>query len=674
MGSPAKKGDELMDLRSILNVLLIGLTLSTVILTLIVYFIFKLRQGALKKTPIEPHFLEGIYFKRISPEKQKANIQALNLIKEVQNHATNKGRIPSWGIFLLIFGSMILFIALDYKFSYHRMIMTKNFDKSIYKDLIQNGLLQDYEYISDSTQNYFHFHRILSNNQTQNNLDQLRSTGFYIFKNSTTSHREYQTWQKYLKSLGLRVDYTGSILQASPGDVIILPSTDKMSVSEYEKLNSFKQSGVGILFTENAIENLSCPSLNRVSETVQHPQVRIDSPLPIPWSLPSHTTLQLRQASRCILSSQNEPLASWKDIHSMQTYVAAWMHDNQRWIWSNLLPNIQSDYGSMEDLFWSQTFLYLSKRHTLKPAKWKKTKDFPISIVITGNDGSEFIPRMQQKLNDEKLPFTAFLNSQTIEENGLALLPTSDIVSYGSQSIHKENLIHFAIPDVFKKIQESRQSFEAFSRKKIAGFQFPLNHFTWDLISAVQQNHFMYLLGSDDFSWRQPVPLASNFYYIPTQDFQIKNILSKKDISSNEDFIAYLKDKLQQTKKESGHAVLVLDPEYLGKEPQFQYFLAMIQELKSAYSTQIFSIEDVILDMQDQASTELSFHPDTGLHIHVEPNTNLKELLFWSTFELKEQNHSLLSQEKGLFLYKYIIPQDKHPNIFHADQSAGDGR
>jgi hypothetical protein len=664
-----------MDLRSIMNVLLIGLTLSTVVLTLIVYFIFKLRQGALRKTPIEPHLLEGVYFKRISPEKLKENIQVLNSIKEVQNYAANKGRIPSWGIFLLIFGSMILFIALDYKFSYHRMIMTKNFDKAIYKDLIQIGLLQDFEFSSDSTQNYFHFHRLISTHQTENNLDQLRSSGFYIFQNSTTSRREHQTWLTYLKSLGLRVYDSRSIPQANPGDVIILPSTGKISVSEHQKLKALRELGVGILFTGPLLENISCPSSAMISETVQIPLVRVDSSLPIPWSLPSHTTLQLRQASHCRLTSNTEPLASWKDVKNKQTYVAAWMHNNQRWIWSNLLPNIQPEYGSLEDLFWSQTFLYLSKSHTLKHAKWQKTKDFPISIVITGNDGAEFIPRMQQKLNEEKMPFTVFLNSETMLENGPALLPASDLIGYGSQSVQKENLIHFAVPDVFKKIQESRQNFEAFSRKKIAGFQFPQNQFTWDLVTAVQQNHFLYLLGKDDFSWRQPVPLASNFYYIPTQDFQIKNILLKKEISTNEDFIAYLKEKLEQTKMESGHAVLVLDPEYLGKEPQFQYFLAMIQELKSSYSNQIYSIEDVVIDMQGQASTQLSYLPDTGLQIQLESNSIQKEFHFWSTLQLKEQSDlALLSQDKGLFLYKYSVPENKQPNIFHADQSAGDAR
>lgn len=663
----------MIDFRGILNTLLIGLTLSTVILTLIVYFVFKLKQGALKKSNKLPHFLEGTYFRRISPQLENENKIANKRNIEIQEIETKKTRVRPWMIFLLIFGSVIIFLLIDQRNVFMRSIELKMPDKEQYQELSQQGLLKDYNFEPNLDQNYFQHYKTTIFQETQSMIDELRPVKVTIYRNELTNQREYNLWKDYLKSLGINLNE--SERQSIPSDtqLIILPSTTQLSFSELQTFHDkifFNKMGLlaigpsGQSFTFSGHPNplfatlglnfeIQCKNIPTYQKWDRQKFPISFSPT-IPVKLPTHAMINILQNGQCEpKNNQNNSIFVLKSLENERIGLQFFKDSKSNLVWSNLSPPPKPEYGSLEDLFWVQTILYLSRSSHANLSRWKLKDDFVISFAITSDRNYSGMTEIQKKLIDLELPSTTFLPNKIFKENATAIYPPSQWIQYASQSETNEDLSKYGLEKLFRMIQSSRQNMEIQTKQPVLGFRFPLDQFSWELFSSVQQNHFHYVLGTHDFQWRQPIPLAQNFYYIPTNDWNLKDILQRKDIATSEDFTNYVRKNLKIAQDEGAHVVIKIDPDVFSKLPYSSYLNDLLISIHQDYKSSVFSLERVVQDFIETNNLSLMNTEDGLFHLENHYSSSIAKIKVW-TDHLVEENENIrqLKSENDLYLYE----------------------
>lgn len=71
----------MLDVRSFFNILLLGISLSTVLVTLISFLIFKFRYSVSAKKNENLHELDGSFFRRFAPQLEEENRVEMELKK-----------------------------------------------------------------------------------------------------------------------------------------------------------------------------------------------------------------------------------------------------------------------------------------------------------------------------------------------------------------------------------------------------------------------------------------------------------------------------------------------------------------------------------------------------------------------------------------------------------------
>lgn len=101
-----------MDIKSFFNIVLLGLSLTTIFITMISYIVFKLRQGSIISNNYEFQKLEGSYFRRYAPELEKINERKRAEMRKIERNP-KKFYYKIISIFAFVFLIIITLLMAD---------------------------------------------------------------------------------------------------------------------------------------------------------------------------------------------------------------------------------------------------------------------------------------------------------------------------------------------------------------------------------------------------------------------------------------------------------------------------------------------------------------------------------------------------------------------------------
>jgi peptidoglycan/xylan/chitin deacetylase (PgdA/CDA1 family) len=673
MGNTQKKGTSLMDFRSILNILLIALTLSTVVLTLIVYFIFKIRQGFPKRSNFEKHPLEGIYFKRVAPHLSEENEIAKKALDELK--AKKQYRIKPWAAFLLVFGSIVFFLVIEKQLSFHNIIRDRIPEKKLIDELKNKGMFKEYQFKTDLTQDFLHYYQQETAEKTYSLLTEMRSKTIGLYSSDHSNKAEIQLWLDYLKSLGLNVIQSKKIAGLRNANILIIASTVNLEKNEIDDIVETRNQGKGLMMI-GTVSNVLLAKLgfknkiecNGKKTAIQNHQTSmiLNAKSMLPWSLPLGAVMRLRESQPCDIINEGEdnntPEIISEDFTmnvSKKVYANLLGVHPAPAIWINALPNA-ANINSIEDLFWSQTINFLAYPEQARIARWANGPEFIVSIAITGDSDYSNTRALKETLSKAEIPFTVFMTSETYSNNISALFKGSESIEIGSMGKTTSDLTKINLTGLFKNVQSARLDTEILAQTEVKGFRFPYDRFSWETISAIWQNRYQYILGVNDFSWHEPVPLAPNFYYIPNHAEEFAELSRRKDIASEQDFFIILENLLIQESRRGGHLIIKIDPDTILQQPNNKFLKIMVNQLESKKNNLVSLATSVQFA---QAKREIRMLADRDGNLNIEnlgPQT-YDGIKFWTSGKL--QTHAeieKLAETEHSFLYKLkSLPPNK---------------
>lgn len=119
-----------MDVKSLFNIILLGLSLTTIFITMVSYIVFKLRQSSFIGGENEFYKLEGSYFRRYAPELEKRNEELKAEIKK-QERNPRKFYLKIVGMFSFIFLIIVTVLLADEYYQRRNQINESN-TESVY--------------------------------------------------------------------------------------------------------------------------------------------------------------------------------------------------------------------------------------------------------------------------------------------------------------------------------------------------------------------------------------------------------------------------------------------------------------------------------------------------------------------------------------------------------------
>ncbi|WP_372655869.1 hypothetical protein [Halobacteriovorax sp.] len=234
-----------MDLKNFFNILLLAISLTTILVTLVSYIVFKLRLGSGKKRDlVDP--LEGAFYRRFSPLVNAEYLRKKSSIaKGTVSKVSVKVKFASLFVFLLVVVSG-LFLFEDY-FSYRKEISERVLAANNFRELVKKGFLKSYEYTPDSGTIAIK-KRFSSNSQDQ--LTYLRAglkdKKFCLI--STNRARRYSSsqhktsvdqWKSFFKRNGLSYKVLRYI-NPSKGCLVIFPHVHSLSRAQVAKVENLQ--------------------------------------------------------------------------------------------------------------------------------------------------------------------------------------------------------------------------------------------------------------------------------------------------------------------------------------------------------------------------------------------------------------------------------------------------
>lgn len=521
-----------MELRQIFNVFLLALILTTVISTLVVYLVFKFRQGiqVVRQKEVE---LEGEFFRRHAPHlveeylREEAELEKTRVKRYFSAH---KSKWLVVSLFLLI----VLFLSVENYLHYRNTLIERQTNAEEYLDLLKGGLLKKHPFLPNKI-----VKTPLDNFSYQKSAyakflgKKFKSKKFVLIEsfrakaNKASKHSlALKNWLEFCKRNSLNCS-TENIRQFVPDKtkLYILPNVDQLSEFERVQIVPLMEEGHKVLFT-GAIGVYN--GLQKESGT---------------WFLQSYlpeTSFKFRQSDRSAYSSKFSfsnrdyyflPAAlqlDWRPLNeefyvlseSLGKSVFASDFRGHKYIegamfeirsrrvsadalWLNLdaLSDYQLERNELlnytdEFLLQSLAQFYADK---VRPMKWKYGADVVGLLNLVSEDQFLKMNPLIKVLKDLDIPFTWFTQALSYEEQYSQLKhEVLDKLDYelALSNFDSSRFQDLNFTSAFDKIESGRLLLERKHKKVINGFKPSEFYFDEKLFSAAEQNGLNYIVSS----------------------------------------------------------------------------------------------------------------------------------------------------------------------------------
>jgi hypothetical protein len=132
-----------MDIKQIFNIILLALSLTTILITVISFIIYKIRQVITNNLKGNKHNLDGLYLRRFSPKLKEINKREQDIKKSKVKISIKMKFGASALLLFVIISSVLLF---ENYFLFRKELRDRHTSASTYRELIKTGLLKTFSY------------------------------------------------------------------------------------------------------------------------------------------------------------------------------------------------------------------------------------------------------------------------------------------------------------------------------------------------------------------------------------------------------------------------------------------------------------------------------------------------------------------------------------------------
>ena len=552
------------------NFILLGLCLTTVLITLITYIIFRIRYSLEKKETSGLTRLEGEFFKRFAPHIEKNNQKKLE--KDVK-----KSPLKFKHKMLYIFSALFILIFLVLG-SEHYFVFRSEIDKRVthadsFRELLDKGLLKSYEF-NPNLKNP-QKREVITPVAKQQLIDKAQSLSgkiFTLFSNQSNrynvpEHKEsIKKWKEFLKRYKLKYKVVTRLYSAPKNSVWILANYERVFEKEREALLSHLKSGEGVILTGLSgsynldtkkndtawFEKLVKVKLRSAFKQQQRKSQFVSSGAPL-WNVPPGLTLDLEMNRKQLSFLGSDKGALAYEVDYIGNFSTTGVNKNLRFkvfsdeevesFWSHhdpLTTSVDKDswIEHYSDSIFLSTLEWISNSTVARLENWKNGAVASAVISIDAEDKFSNLNKLMDISKNNEIPLTVFSVSDLYREN---LDSLEDIGPQNEMASHTND--HGLMPDFtllenFKRLQKSRIDIEQYSGKAVTGFRPPQERLGASGLNAVVQNKFSYIFGDQSFVRYAPVNISNGtvtfFPRIISDDFEIKNnslLATAEDIS-----------------------------------------------------------------------------------------------------------------------------------------------
>ncbi|PIK15574.1 MAG: hypothetical protein CES88_02295 [Halobacteriovorax sp. JY17] len=583
-----------MDIKNFFNILLLAISLTTILVTLVSYIVFKLRLASAKRTLTDDP-LEGAFFRRFSPLIQKSfNEQRERQDKDNKKKVSFKVKFVSLFLFLFtVIASLLLFE--DY-FSYRRVLSDRVLSASNFRELVKQGHLKTYTYTPREESAVIL--KMISRNtvdQREYLLGQLRKQNFCIISTpralrfSKENHSlALLQWKDFFKRNNLNYRVRNSILESS-NCLSIYPHILSLSNSQRKVLKESKYpflvtggfgeiDGLGGEVETSLLEDLLGRKIQ--SEDSALPTLisserdylwEIDGGSYLPW-LPidiSFAHVTSREAN--ILSSNYNGRVLRKNSKLLSREVR-----EEKLTWTSLDP-IDHPYS---DLVFLNIFAKMKSIPVFKIANHRDSKT-GVSFVYRQDQPSDDLKDARELFAPLKGAWTLFTNNFSYEDLDARTSKeaTSEVAILTSPNHNFEKLDNRS---TFNLVENVRLKLEELSFSGVKGLTSHNDFLSDALLDASDQNKLTYLYGTTKEISYSPVLLSGlNYFLVPKMFKSLRELLDDKSLSTADDLVRSLEEIFSDSQSVGGLAIYDLSSlgvsDYMAKEA-FEEILSKVKD------------------------------------------------------------------------------------------------
>ena len=555
-----------MIVQNLLSIIVLSLCLATLFITLVTYFLYRVKQLLKIKEKNNQQILEGVFFKKYAPYI-KINVNAKE--NEFNNKLSDKKTLTSF------FGviSVILFLSLIsvYVVNYFK-IGEKKIDTETFNILQEKGVLKEYK-LNTQLENpkfaEFIFEEKINN--LKKYVDTLKNKKIVIYENNNSAlkyHKEsIKMWSNFFSNYKIKFKLIKNLSNVDKDDLLIIPQLTHIDNKLKEEIQNILNSNTNVLITgpigvfdENGVayqkqlfkESLGIEFISNSEYKIKYPTVFVANS--IPWmSVSPGLVLNWYPINQEFYAINREGYVSCYESNSL-AQVKTHSKSNNKFVrgiffnntqnrvsWLNIEPNkITGDLSVAEnfyrDLYLVRTLQWLMRYPMAEVSAWKNGAPTAIVNALEIEDISDVANSYKQIFNKYDYPLTIFISSENILKKSFDFENEhSEKIEMATLSENDGILERTSLSNQFQSIQNARILLEEYWQRRVLGFKPPQSKFDSVTLNSAIQNKLLYFIGDQNLFQLSPLYISEKeFLYYPIFSNKEKSLFTSAKIYSPE--------------------------------------------------------------------------------------------------------------------------------------------
>ena len=543
-----------MNIQQIFNLILLTLSLATILLTLVSYVLYRMKQSGSGGRKSNALLIQGVFFRRYYLDEMLPKPEVL-IPKKKNTIEIPRKIIPFFGVV-----SIVIFISLTFSMIFKTAGNTKSHVGS-YKELIEKGLMKNFNFQSVKTDEIIQ--EYISLEQRKRNQDllvELRKKNILLVARHESSRtpklanpvteKAVNAWRAYLTSNQIPFELSNEI-KFKANSMMIFPEAITLSEVEREKITQCISKSMPVLLTGP----LGTSDWSKVNLGVQFVKAEDAKYYPTMfkadiapfWDIPPGLVLDWNPTVNDFKAlSEPKQTAAYESSYDARASRFARIVFNKRLssrtVWLAHDP-IFSDHWTPSEKFYSEVMLnsVLAWGMSIPIARvsaWPEGAHGATLVSVDTEDKFENAKALREIFTRHKIPSTFFVVSNLYQKNSMILNPIDESIEIASHSENHSIFAGQAASLQFDRIQTSRFEIEELTEKSVRGFRAPEERSDLSTLVAVVQNQLEYIATNGVFIRFAPAWIAGGklllFPRTNLDDFGVKKMkqLSPKEMSA----------------------------------------------------------------------------------------------------------------------------------------------
>ena len=593
-----------MILQNILSIFVLSLCLATLFITLVTYFLYRVKQLLKFNQKSNNQILEGVFFKKYASH---IKIQQKEETNEFDNKLSDRKTLTRF--FAIISGIIFLSLLAGYLFSYFRM-GEKTLDSGHYEKLISRGLLKEYQ-LNNNLDNP-DFSEFISERKKSNLTSiysEFETKKIGLFKNEKAQEFDknqnliYEVWASYFKRNNIEFKSINNLSNTKDFDIVIVPQAFSLSKKLKDEVEETLLSGVGVLATGPIayLDGLGTVNHDHFSERIFGVEFKnnLDKKNTFPTAFEGNSLPLLNVAPGMVLNYyptdsrfvalakrgvasiyESNTQGQFKNYLNTKDKIVRSIYANvlkSRVAWLALDPPNLGKTSTTDsyyiELLMAKSMLWTMKMPIATLSAWKDGANSVFVPSIDIEDDSEYGYNYTEMFEDFNFPITIFFASDQIQDNQKLIEEETKNPGYFSfiknaDSFFEQHVVEFAtigesnsliqgnsLQYQFQNIQSSRILLEESTQNAVMGFKPPQLKFDNTTLNAVIQNKMTYMIGNQSLFRFAPTLIdEGNLVYFPKSNLKEETMYRTTKFHNANLLLKALTDRFEEIEKVKGAA------------------------------------------------------------------------------------------------------------------------